>query len=37
MLGKLFVIEDNGKVIIEFGVIIDYLISKYGKGKFMLS
>jgi glutathione S-transferase len=31
-LGKSPVITDNGKVIAESAVIIDYLISKYGKG-----
>ena len=36
-LGKSPVIEDNGKVITESGAITDYLINKYGKGKFMPS
>ena len=34
-LGKAPVIEDNGKVIIESGAITDYLITTYGKGKYM--
>lgn len=34
-LGKAPVIEDNGKVITESGAITDYLITQYGKGKFM--
>tara|TARA_B100002049_G_scaffold236031_1_gene221717 strand:- start:1317 stop:1934 length:618 start_codon:yes stop_codon:yes gene_type:complete len=34
-LGKAPVIEDNGKVITESGAITDYLITTYGKGKYM--
>lgn len=34
-LGKSPVITDNGKVIAESGVIVDYLIKKYGNGKFL--
>ena len=33
-LGKSPVIEDNGQIIAESGAITDYLISKYGNGKF---
>ncbi|HTO57872.1 MAG TPA: glutathione S-transferase family protein [Pseudomonadales bacterium] len=33
-LGKSPVIRDNGEVIFESGAIIEYLIRKYGKGKF---
>ena len=33
-LGKSPVIEDDGLVIAESGAITDYLITKYGKGKF---
>lgn len=33
-LGKAPVIEDNGQIITESGAITDYLISRYGKGKF---
>lgn len=33
-LGKSPVIEDNGQVITESGAITDYLITKYGNGKF---
>ncbi len=34
-LGKAPVIEDNGKIITESGAITDYLITTYGKGKYM--
>ena len=36
-LGKAPVLEDNGKVITESGAITDYLISNYGKSKYMPS
>ncbi|KAK0544606.1 hypothetical protein OC846_005314 [Tilletia horrida] len=34
-LGKAPVIEDDGKVISESGAIVEYLIKKYGNGKFV--
>ncbi|KDN52378.1 thioredoxin-like protein [Tilletiaria anomala UBC 951] len=34
-LGKSPAITDNGKIVAESGVIIEYLIKKYGKGKFV--
>ncbi|KAK0564666.1 hypothetical protein OC844_001603 [Tilletia horrida] len=34
-LGKAPVIEDDGKVIAESGAIVEYLIKKYGDGKFV--
>ncbi|KAL9936923.1 hypothetical protein V8E36_004158 [Tilletia maclaganii] len=36
-IGKAPVIEDDGKVIAESGAIVEYLIKKYGNGKFVPS